>query len=369
MKTEREIYKLYADIIPVKGYSRSLLLDITKNRYWYIPNVLYDVMRSEIDFESLHVLYPDDKEITKVYKKFLLKNDLIFQVSDDEKDAFPPINMRWHNPGRITNMIIDIDAETSLDSIENIYAEIGKLGVEAILFRCFSENKLKELKKHIIRIGSDPCNRLRDIQLDLSIKETIYLRRTRADIKELSRLPVISTITIYTPDKKVADHPVKDDKIHYVRRSIDGPENCGTIQGNIDSINLELISESMHYNSCLHCKLSVDSAGNIKNCPSMARSFGNISDTALEEALHRKDFKRYWNLTKDSIEGCKDCEFRYICTDCRAYTERTHADTEGRDISKPLKCGYDPYTGEWEEWSTNPLKQKAIRYYEMEKFI
>jgi hypothetical protein len=23
----------------------------------------------------------------------------------------------------------------------------------------------------------------------------------------------------------------------------------------------------------------------------------------------------------------------------------------------------DPYTGEWKEWSTNPLKQKAIKYY------
>lgn len=369
MRTEKIIYKLYADIIPVKGYSRCLLLDITKKRYWYIPTVLYEVVSSEIDFESLQALYPDEKEVTRAYKKFLLKNDLIFQISGDEKDAFPPINMRWHNPGRITNMIIDIDSETSLDSIENIYAEIGKLGVEAILFRCFSEKKLKELKKHIIRIGNDPCNRLRDIQLDVCIRKTAHLRTTRADIKAISKLPVISTITVFTADKNPTDHPVKDDKIRYVRRVVEGPEYCGTIQGNIDSINLELISESMHYNSCLNCKLSIDSAGNIKNCPSMTRNFGNISDTTLEKALNRKDFKQYWNLTKDSIEGCKDCEFRYICTDCRAYTNRTHTDEKGLDISKPLKCGYDPYTGKWEEWSTNPLKQKAIRYYGMEKFI
>jgi hypothetical protein len=31
--------------------------------------------------------------------------------------------------------------------------------------------------------------------------------------------------------------------------------------------------------------------------------------------------------------------------------------------SKPLECGYNPYTCEWEEWSTNPLKQKAIEHY------
>ena len=69
-------------------------------------------------------------------------------------------------------------------------------------------------------------------------------------------------------------------------------------------------------------------------------------------------------IQKDQIAVCKDCEFRYICTDCRAYKE----DPED-DYSKPLKCGYDPYTGVWSEWSTNPLKQKAIQYYGMEEII
>ena len=38
-------------------------------------------------------------------------------------------------------------------------------------------------------------------------------------------------------------------------------------------------------------------------------------------------------------------------------------------LSKPLKCGYSPYTNEWQEWSTNPLKQKAIEYYGMQDLI
>ena len=31
--------------------------------------------------------------------------------------------------------------------------------------------------------------------------------------------------------------------------------------------------------------------------------------------------------------------------------------------------GYNPYTNEWEEWSTNPLKQKAIEYYGMQDLV
>lgn len=37
--------------------------------------------------------------------------------------------------------------------------------------------------------------------------------------------------------------------------------------------------------------------------------------------------------------------------------------------AKPLKCGYNPYTCEWEEWSTNPLKQQAIDYYGMREVL
>ena len=96
----------------------------------------------------------------------------------------------------------------------------------------------------------------------------------------------------------------------------------------------------------------------------MKESFGNIKDTTLKEALNKKGFKKLWNINKDKIKVCQDCEFRYICTDCRAYIENPE------DIySKPLKCGYNPYTAEWEEWSTNPLKQKAIEYYEMEDLV
>ncbi len=368
MTSQNIMHKLYADIIPVKGYSRSILFDMTKNRYWYIPNELYDILTQDIDFENLQALYPEDRKTVKEYKRFLQQHDLIFRISDDETVAFPPIDMKWHIPGSISNMIIDVDSETSFASLSKIDKEIGKLGVEAILFRCFSEKRLRELKKYLICLSDNPNNRLRDIQLEISIQGKSNSERTTADLNEIAKLPIVSTVTIYTLNKKLLTAPAEDSKIQVLKKSVTGPKNCGTIQGNIDSVNLEIISESMHHNSCLNCKLSIDSSGNIKNCPSMKQSFGNIENTGLEKSLLHKDFRRYWNLTKDDIEGCKDCEFRYVCTDCRAYTERTHTDKDGLDISKPLKCGYDPYTGEWEDWNTNPLKQKAIQYYEMEKY-
>lgn len=152
----------------------------------------------------------------------------------------------------------------------------------------------------------------------------------------------------------------------YLIRSKDKMDvrNCGVISHLYFRLFFSTFIESIHHNSCLNRKISIDADGNIKNCPSMSESFGNIRDTTLAEAIEKPGFKKYWDINKDKIHVCKDCEFRYICTDCRAYVE------DPDDIlSKPLKCGYNPYTGEWSEWSTNPLKQKVIDYYGMRDMV
>jgi SPASM domain peptide maturase of grasp-with-spasm system len=74
----------------------------------------------------------------------------------------------------------------------------------------------------------------------------------------------------------------------------------------------------------------------------MKKSYGNIRQTTLSEALKKNGFKDYWEINKDQIDVCKDCEFRYICTDCRAFIQEP-----GNMFSKPLKCSYSPYTSLW----------------------
>ena len=189
---------------------------------------------------------------------------------------------------------------------------------------------------------------------------------TKENLENLiEKHPRISYLIISNSRKNEFIPPITETMgyIIYTKAKIESKKCCGVISPEYFISNIKLFTEAQHFNSCLHKKISIDKDGNIKNCPSMPQSYGNIKDTTLEEALKHKDFKQYWNITKDEIEVCKECEFRYICTDCRAYTERTQTNKDQLDVSKPLKCGYDPYTGEWEEWSTNPLKQKAIQYY------
>ena len=101
--------------------------------------------------------------------------------------------------------------------------------------------------------------------------------------------------------------------------------------------------ESQCHNTCLNRKVCIDAEGNIKNCPAMAKSYGNIRDTTLEEAINKPGFKDLWFICKDQIDVCKDCEFRYMCTDCRAFIK----DPENI-YSQPAKCTYNPYICLWE---------------------
>jgi SPASM domain peptide maturase of grasp-with-spasm system len=152
--------------------------------------------------------------------------------------------------------------------------------------------------------------------------------------------------------------------ISHIKQPIQKETCCGIISSKLFVSNIEMFTESQKHNTCLNKKISIDKEGYIKNCPSMKQHYGNIRDTTLQQALAHPDFKKYWNVNKDQIKVCQDCEFRYICTDCRAYVE----DPQDR-YSKPLKCGYNPYTCEREEWSTNPLKQKAIDHYDLRPIL
>ena len=107
---------------------------------------------------------------------------------------------------------------------------------------------------------------------------------------------------------------------------------------------VQYFSELTHRNGCLNQKLSIDADGYICNCPSMKEKYGHISNTALKEVVSLPSFIAKWHIKKDDIHICKDCEYRYICSDCRAYTI-----DEGNVYSKPAKCLYDPYTGQWEK--------------------
>jgi len=66
------------------------------------------------------------------------------------------------------------------------------------------------------------------------------------------------------------------------------PKNCRMCVINLFNwslllnTNLPFFTEAQCHNTCLNRKVCLDAEGNIKNCPAMAKSYGNIKDTSLE---------------------------------------------------------------------------------------
>jgi SPASM domain peptide maturase of grasp-with-spasm system len=177
--------------------------------------------------------------------------------------------------------------------------------------------------------------------------------------------PVIHLFVLHSvPENiiiKLNEEGFRFNKLFITSESITSNLHCGVIAEKYFSMHFQSYLLSKNYNNCLYKKISIDKEGQIKLCPSQKQRYGSIENTSLIDVVDKLALNPLTTMTKDAITTCKSCEYRYACSDCRAFLENPD------DMySKPLKCGYDPATGIWEAWSTHPMKQKAMEYYGLE---
>jgi len=360
LKKQTKFFKLFAACIPVLGYNRSIICDLEGGELYYIPNDLCKVLLNHEDVKISKIKriynYKFDDTIDE-YFEYLSQLNLGFFT--DSPQLFPKMDKSWYSPFKISNAIIDID-NFRFPYVTKILDQLDSLYCKYIQIRFFGENEYKNLIELISYLDKTKST-IFSVQFIIKYDIDISLAKIEKFLENYSR--VVSVIVYSSPKNKLINVESLERKyIFYSKQNTINETACGNISESLFSVNIENFTESLKFNSCLNKKISIDTRGNIKNCPSFSQSFGNIEGTTLEEAVSHKDFRKYWHITKDQIEVCKDCEFRYVCTDCRAYRENPN-----NLYSKPLKCGYDPYTNKWEDWSTNPLKQKAIKNYSLEE--
>ena len=90
------VFKLFANCIPVRGAKRSVICDLQRNKFYFIPNSLYDILTIYEGAEVAAIenkLANSDKIILKDYFDFLLKNELIFWCEVSEVDFFSKIKL------------------------------------------------------------------------------------------------------------------------------------------------------------------------------------------------------------------------------------------------------------------------------------
>ncbi len=318
----------FADCIPVKGDNRSTICDLTRNTFDFIPNDMFDFLdtNNKLSLEKIMSKYNEtDKVIVSEYLEFLEKKEYIFYGAKDEIECFPDIEIKFEKPYKLLTAIIEMSDDLSI--IESAVNQIIPLGVKYIQLRSLTNIKIEVLDKILSLFLESSIERI-EIFIPFSENQTKEQFETLID-KHLR----ISTINIFAA-------PFSEDILRWrskllfsekeiTSHSLFSCSRCKTFR-----INVEFFTEANFFNVYFNNKVSISKNGDIKNCLSFDKSFGNIKSDKISNIIKKANFTELWYATKDITAECKTCEFRFICFDS------SDVFYNGSDYERAEKCNH-----------------------------
>ncbi len=339
MMDSKKLYRLFSPCILVKGYSRSLIVDLNRHGIFYIPNEFHDVLKygQRHTWEELIQKYGEEnKMLLEEYYQHLRRHELIFSVNRKESARFPSFSMEWDFPSYCSNAILDIDLRKK-NSVELAIQKLSEVNCYHLQIRFLATYSFDEIR-FLLNLTQDMS--FNTVQLSLKYVDgiEIFCDDIFDNYWKLAKVEVFDA-----PFDKIIPKMANICLLNYYKDKTLNVNQCGCVSTKYFVVETNHFTESQCHNTCLNRKICIDAEGNIKNCPAMAKSYGNIKDTTLEETINKPGFKDLWYICKDQIDVCKDCEFRHLCTDCRAFIK----DPENI-YSQPAKCTYNPYICKWQ---------------------
>lgn len=264
----------------------------------------------------------DPKEL----RKDLLKEKLIF-----ETEGVVPVKIKidlksQSNELNINEFQIKLDGvrENTCWSRKVVDQTFNKMSgniVDALI------NQLKYLEIKVIRIETDEFSEAYINEIITSLPKSV------------------EKIKIYT--RRIIDKEKKiyfDEFANKIEKKIEI-----RMKNKIDLSNSEFsmysFFHSQLFNPCLGKQVAVDTNGDIKPCLWLNVNIGNILSKNIKELIRLAKFDQYWELSKNKIDECKECEIRFACSDCRVFSDNG----EFSKNKKPLFCKYNPYLGTFYE--------------------
>jgi SPASM domain peptide maturase of grasp-with-spasm system len=335
MTKQDKYIKLYASCIPVKGYSRSIICDTHFLEYQLIPNDLYALLtkRPSLKLNEIYALHDkNDHAVISEYITVLENKDFIFFT--DNPDLYPDLEITYETPSLISNAVLDINININISIVIQTIKGLNQLNCEAILLRII-DSVTPDGLMDILQLFDNSTIMAIELHIAEFVGECVDFE---AIIKKNDRVKCISVFNTIEPKQwEYADVPVT-----FIKKAVH-EFGCGEICPSYFSFAIDTIMEAHCYNSCLNKKIYIDKTGTIKNCPFTKKSFGKITEFDIQDIINTSSFQLLWSITKDKIDVCKDCEFRYVCSDCRVFIK-----DPDNIYSQPAKCTYNPYIAKWQ---------------------
>lgn len=269
-----------------------------------------------------------------------------------------------------TQRVVVIGGEPCVNkNLEEILLTLSKHNLKTTLFtnaslmsdslmKIIEENKI-DVKISLYGHCAEVHDRITKVKgsFDLLMKNMSYLLEHGVNVYLAIVIMKENEMYLDEIQKFVKELPVSGYKMDVIRDVLGGTQNqhmptqkkiidysfrtCPKFQTSKEKFDL-----AHQRNTCWYGKIAISDDGNVMPCV-FARnvSYGNVMELTIRKILQQDMLKKCWGLIYDDIDGCKECEFRYACKDCRpvAYA-KTGCLTE-----KNSKCLYNPLEGVWDE--------------------
>ena len=319
MSEKKDIFfKLFASCIPVKGIRKSIIYDLQRAEVYEISNSIYDILPI-VETYNIDLIKIENPELFQFINK-LVNDEIGFFCK--EPTRFPKLDTKWQTPNIISNTIIEF-SNNSNHNLNLIFKNLNKLSTKNVLL-IFNYVPSKIYILEILNIATESNIDYIELWLPRKIKTKNLIRQ----YKNLRKI-------VFLKSKKILEVHRNQCIIKYSEFS-SHKDLCKKtpLKYNLHQI---YYNESLNYNTCLNKKLSIDKNRKIKNCPYLDKDFGDYTHNSIIETVKSKEFQKLWKLSKDKINECKDCQYRYMCNDCRVFTVNNNIK------NKPIFCDFNPY--------------------------
>ena len=316
------MYKIFSTCQFVKGYTQDVICDLGRGQYIPVMKEIFELFGTQpFQLEEIAIKYEIEYAVLKELFDMLLHNELVHDCADTT--LFPDLNLHWETPYIITNAVIYLSNDLSRLS-------------QLLAINC---------KHYKIFISSEI--------------ELIQLIEYLAD-KDFLSLKIVLTDATLIIDKNALNELLKNENRISILFASD--KYTTSITPDLFLCNIALFTESQKYNTFYNKKIFISPEGYICNDYQFKNSFGHIVDTNILDLVKNPIFTKIWNIHKESIDVCKDCEFRHMCIDPCEPLERL----DGTYYRKE-ECNYNPYISKWKgEIDYKKLEDVGIRCNKIE---
>lgn len=332
----KKVFKLYANCIPVYGYTRSIIYDLQRNNFDFIPNGLYKIIREfegkSIDNVKMNYEQNDHQTIDE-YFKFLEQKEYIFNCDESEIAFFPPLDNNWYSSSIVLNAVIDI-SKMDINQIDYIFQNLEELGCKYYLLKI----KISKSLEFWMQLQSI-SQKYRIFNIEIYSE---YYESYQSDVFfDFVKQFVLLDKFVFFNSPIFLSKDLSHQKVYFSHENF--KENQIRISATNFNIELSYFIESLNFNPYFNQKIYINSDGDIFNMINTNICVGNVFSAEIRSIVISENFQELWNSRKDETLICKDCEFRYMCHDQRIPIRK------GNEWIHIEECPYNPYIGKWED--------------------